>query len=87
MIKVLNDNTKQEFYTVCASCNSELSYAFADVKFEDNAYTYVPNRSIKCPACGKETSAELKSKDNYIFNPIGHIKYCSPIDSCCCCQK
>lgn len=32
MIKVLKDNTKTELYTICASCGSELSYAFKDVR-------------------------------------------------------
>ena len=65
MIKVLKDNTKTELYTVCASCGSELTYAFKDVNIEEVAYSYAPNRSIKCPACGKTTNAEMKTKDDY----------------------
>lgn len=87
MIKVLKDNTKQEFYTRCASCDSELSYAFSDVKLEEMPYSYASNRSIKCPVCNKETHAELKAKDDYVYNPIGQIKLVSPIDNACCCHK
>lgn len=82
MIKVIKDNTKQELYTVCASCGSELTYAFKDVKIEDIEYSYIPNRSIKCPACGKETIAELRTKEEYVTNFVERFKF--PNTSCCC---
>lgn len=88
MIKVLKDNTKTELYTICASCGSELSYAFKDVTIEELAYSYAPNRSIKCPACGKNTNAEMKAKDDYFTsaNPIGQLKL-PMVEHMCCCGK
>ena len=74
MISVLRDNTKQELYTICNSCGSELSYNFEDIQFEEVPYNYMPNRFIICPICYKETFAELKTKDTYTFNPSGQFR-------------
>lgn len=84
MIKVLKDNTKQEYFTKCASCGSEISYSFKDVQMEEVPYTFIPIRSIKCPACNKATSAELKSKDEYEFNAMEQLKLTSMYNNCCC---
>ena len=85
MIKVIKDNTKQELYTVCASCLSELTYAFKDVKIEETDFSYTPNRTIKCPACGKETVAEMRTKDEYTPNYIERLKMPNvALNSCCC---
>ena len=65
MIKVLKDNTVAKYYTKCKSCNSELEYEYGDVCFEDIPYSFMPNRTITCPACNKITLAELTEKAEY----------------------
>lgn len=84
MIKVLKDNTKQEYFTKCASCGSEISYGFKDVQMEEVPHTYIPIRYIKCPVCSKATGAELKAKDDYEFSVLEQLKLASTYNSCCC---
>lgn len=74
MINIIKDNTKEEFYTICSTCGSELSYSYEDVKMKENPYNYMPDRSIVCPVCGKETYAELKSKNSYSYNTSGQFR-------------
>ena len=74
MITTISNNTDKEFYTICSTCGSELSYYYDDVKMEEVPYNYMPNRTIKCPVCNKETFAELKTKDTYMFNPSGQFR-------------
>ena len=57
MISVLRDNTKEKFYTKCKHCGSELEYNYSDITTIDIAISY--------PICGRETLAELETKDNY----------------------
>lgn len=84
MIKVIRDNTKQELYTICTSCGSELSYFFEDVRLEEAPYNYMPNRYIKCPICGKDTFAELKPKETFTYNPFGQFRFPFLTSDACC---
>lgn len=63
MIKVLRDNTKETYYTKCKNCNSELEYEYSDVTTIELSMSY--HTEILCPVCGKDTMAELTSKDDY----------------------
>ena len=86
MIKVIKDNTKEEFFTKCGTCGSELSYEYTDINFQKVPYILAPMRSIICPCCGKETTASLQSKEDFekgFIPPFGGL---SPevFNSCCC---
>lgn len=65
MIKLLKDNTTNTFFTRCKVCRSELEYSYEDVEFESIPYLGIPTKKILCPACGKETNAELFTKEKY----------------------
>lgn len=65
MIKLLKDNTTNTFFTKCKVCRSELEYSYGDVEFESIPYLAIPTKKIVCPACGKETPAELVTKEDY----------------------
>jgi hypothetical protein len=65
MIKLLKDNTTNTFFTRCKVCRSEFEYSYEDVEFESIPYLAIPTKKILCPACGKETTAELVTKENY----------------------
>lgn len=65
MISVLRDNTKEKFYTKCKHCGSELEYNYSDITTIDIAISYHTDKRITCPICGRETLAELETKDNY----------------------
>lgn len=65
MIKLLKDHTTNTFFTRCKVCRSELEYSYEDVEFESIPYLAIPAKKILCPACGKETVAELVTKEDY----------------------
>lgn len=65
MIKILKDNTKETYYTRCKNCNSELEYEYSDVTTIELSMSYHTDKRILCPVCGKDTMAELTSKDDY----------------------
>ena len=65
--------------------SNALYTAFKDVKIEETDFSYTPNRTIKCPACGKETVAEMRTKDEYSTNYIERLKMPNvALNSCCC---
>ena len=66
MIKILKDNTKETYYTRCKNCNSELEYEYSDVTTTELSMSYHTDKRILCPVCGKDTMAELTSKDDYV---------------------
>lgn len=65
MLKVIRDNTKELFYTICKNCGSELEYEFDDVEIKVVETSYHTDKRIICPVCGKDTMAELYTKRNY----------------------
>lgn len=83
MIEVIKNNTKQKFFTLCETCLSELSYEYEDVVIDELQFSYIPNRHIVCPVCGKETFAGLRTKEDYSFD-TSHFKASSPLFGNCC---
>lgn len=88
MVTVINNNTKSLLYTKCDKCKSELSYKYSDVKFEDIPFSFIPNRTITCPACGHITYAEMTTKEQY---KDGDFPIRFPINNAvnmhnCCCE-
>lgn len=69
MIKLLKDNTTNTFFTRRKVYHSELEYFYEDVEFESIPYLAIPAKKILCPACGKETVAELFTKEKYDDTP------------------
>lgn len=68
MINIIRDNTKEEYYTKCKNCGSELSYIYDDVTIIPSPISYHTDKRITCPVCNKPTSAELMIKENYTDN-------------------
>lgn len=86
MIEIIKDNTKEKFYTLCENCLSELEYEYADVSMTELPFSYIPDRHIICPVCGKETFAGLKTKDDYTFD-TNHFKFsAAAFNNACCCD-
>lgn len=84
MIEVIVDNTNNTFYTKCKHCNSVLQYIYDDVEFTEIPYSFIPNRTITCPACKKITNAELVTKTNYNESKLPFMPNMATFDSCCC---
>lgn len=86
MIQVLNNNKDKTFYTICKTCNSELSYRYEDVTFKEIPYSFGSIGSIVCPVCNKLTLAELKTKDRYSDNSFALNSSTLPMLNNCCCE-
>lgn len=83
MIEVLVDNTKNTFYTKCKHCRSVLTYLYDDVEFVEIPYSFIPKRTIVCPACKNSTNAELITKKDYDESKLPFMPNLATFNSCC----
>lgn len=84
MVEVIVDNTKNIYYTKCKHCNSVLNYKYEDVEFAEVPYSFIPNRTIVCPACKSITSAELTTERQYDESKLPFMPNMATFNSCCC---
>lgn len=84
MVEVIVDNTKNTYYTKCKHCNSVLNYKYEDVTFAEVPYSFIPNRTIVCPACKSITLAELVTERQYEENKLPFMPNMASLNSSCC---
>lgn len=79
MIKVKINGKDKTYFVKCYKCGSDLLYTLDDViveplKLDENGEVEYERSIIKCPVCGKELCAYLKTEEE----EISSRRYCVP---------